>query len=214
MPLSPSPNPLAPAAADKLMHSAHSLRLHLLPLNWGDVTLSQSVALAALGEGATIQDCLGVLLGRSTEELFELAPKQLNTALTAVLFLSEPIPARDTWQRPTVLFLGDTEVPILDTLEDLQFGQAADIGALIREHADDLSQLRLKVLATILQPAYDGTAYDTDRVAVLEVLCGSVKMRDALPLTDFFLPITTASAEPTPETSSAFPSTLPSAPPT
>jgi hypothetical protein len=195
---------------------AISLGSHLaaLPTEWGSVTLAQSAALSALPEGATIQDCLAVLLECSGAELLHLAPKQMQKALASVLFLSEPIPARETWQRPAALFLGETEVPVLDTLEDLSFGQAADIGALIREHAQDLAQLRLKVLATILQPAYDGTAYDTDRVPVVEVLCGAVKLREALPLTDFFLPITTGYDAPTPPTSSASLSPALSAPPT
>ncbi|UOQ70968.1 hypothetical protein [Hymenobacter cellulosilyticus] len=82
--------------------------------------------------------------------------------------------------------LGEVEVPVLDTLEDLSFGQASDIGAAIQELGADVPALRLRVLATILQPTYHGTGYDTDQVAEVELLCQSVPLREALPLTDFF----------------------------
>ncbi|WBO86074.1 hypothetical protein [Hymenobacter yonginensis] len=172
--------------------------LAALPTDWGSVTLAQAIRLADLGEQATLQDCLAVLLDCSAPELLSLQPRQLQQALAAGLFLSEPMPTRESYQRPTVLQLGEVEVPVLDSLEEISFGQAADIGALMQELGGDVAQLRLKVLATILQPAYHGTAYDTNQVAEVEQLCGAVKLREALPLTDFFLPSSTASAGPTP----------------
>ncbi|TGE29724.1 hypothetical protein [Hymenobacter metallicola] len=190
------------------------LALHTLPTEWGAVTLSQAAGLAALGEGATIQDCLSVLAGSSPADLLTTAPKQLSRALASVLFLSEPMPTREAWVRPTELLLGEVEVPVLDTLEDLSFGQAADIGAAIQELGQDVPALRLRVLATILQPAYHGTGYDTDKVAEVEILCGQVPLREALPLTDFFLPSSTASDAPTPPSSNASPSARPSERPT
>ncbi|TGE07722.1 hypothetical protein [Hymenobacter fodinae] len=194
------------------------LPLHTLPTNWGDVTLGQAAKLEALGE-ASIQDCLALLLDCSIPDLLQLRGPELGAALHQVLFLAgEEKPDFTAFVRPTVIRLGGSiasvEVPVLDTLEDLSFGQAADIGALMQELGSDIPQLRLQVLATILQPAYDGTAYDSDRVAVLEVLCADIKLRDALPLTDFFLPSTTASAGATPPSSSASPSAVPSRLPT
>ncbi|MCA8830295.1 hypothetical protein [Hymenobacter pini] len=194
---------------------AVSLSTHLaaLPTDWGSVTLAQAAQLALLGE-ASVQDCLAVLLDCSPAELLQLNPKHLGRALQAVLFLSEPMPDREAWLRPTALHIGSIEVPVLADLSELTFGQAADIGAAIQELSQDVAALRLRVLATILQPAYDGTAYDSDRVAVLEALCGDVKLRDALPLTDFFLPSSTGSAAPTPPDSSASLSVPPSEAPT
>ncbi|RPD45491.1 hypothetical protein DNI29_19105 [Hymenobacter sediminis] len=194
-----------------------ALSLNTLPPDWGSVTLSQAAALAALEEGASISEGLAILLGCPPEQLLHLAPRQLDKALRSVLWLGEQ-PDWKAYPRPKSIFLGGSlnsvEVPVLDTLEDLSFGQAADIGALIHEFGQDVPQLRLKVLATVLQPAYDGTAYDTDRVPVLEVLCQDVTLAEALPLTDFFLPSSTASDGPTPSGSSAFPSAKPSEAPT
>ncbi|WP_045689418.1 hypothetical protein [Hymenobacter sp. AT01-02] len=179
-----------------------SLTTHLaaLPTEWGSVTLAQAAQLATLGDEATMQACLAVLLDCSPEELLQLAPKHLRRALSALLFLSEPVPDLTSFERPTSILLGDVEVPILSTLEELTFGQAADIGALIQEHANNVAQLRIPVLATILQPAYDGSGYDSDKALELEQLCGTVKLRHALPLTDFFLPSSTASVAATPPT--------------
>ncbi|TGE22813.1 hypothetical protein [Hymenobacter metallicola] len=190
------------------------LALHTLPTEWGAVTLKQAAGLAALGDEAPIQACLAVLLNCPPTDLLTMSPKELGAALHQVLFLSEPMPHRETWARPLSIMLGEVEVPVLDTLEDLTFGQAADIGAAIQELGEDVPALRLRVLATILQPAYHGTAYDSDQVAEVEQLCGQVPLREALPLTDFFLPSSTASAESTPASSSASPSAKPSGPPT
>jgi hypothetical protein len=186
---------------------AISLSTHLaaLPTDWGGVTLAQAVKLAALSEDASIQEHLAILLQCSPEELLHLAPKHLQRALSASFFVLEPMPDHLTWPRPTSIMLGEVEVPILDTLEGLAFGQSVDIGAAIQEMGQDISGLRIRVLATILQPAYDGTAYDSDKAMELEPLCATVKLCDAIPLCDFFLPTTTASVGATPPSSSASP---------
>ncbi len=190
-------------------------RLHQLPTDWATVTLAQAQDLAALPEGATVQDCLATLLSCPGHELLHLAPAELTRALASVLFLSQPMPeGPDAWPRPASVLLGEVEVPVLWPLEHLSFGQAADIGAALQELGDELPALRLRVLAIILQPAYDGTGYDSDRIEALETLCGALTLAEALPLTDFFLPSSTASAEPTPPTLSSSPSALPSGPPT
>lgn len=174
--------------------------LHTLPTNWGDVTLAQSLRLAALGEDAIWLDMLAAMLGCSVAAALIIRDSQIREAAIKLAFFSEPKPDLTSFERPASILLGDVEVPILSTLEELTFGQAADIGALIREHANNVAQLRIPVLATILQPAYDGSGYDSDKALELEQLCGTVKLRHALPLTDFFLPSSTASVSATPPT--------------
>ncbi|RFP65919.1 hypothetical protein D0N36_06865 [Hymenobacter lapidiphilus] len=189
--------------------------LHQLPTRWADVTLAQAADLSALPEGATVQDCLALLLGCAGAELLHLSPQALAGALGSVLFLSEPAPeGLQSFPRVAVLTMDEVEVPVPDVLEDLTFGQAADIGAAIRDAGHDVPRLRIVVAAIILQPAYDGMPYDSDRAQALEAVVGQMSLAEALPLTDFFLPSSTGFDEATPPASSPFLSAKPSGPPT
>jgi len=184
-----------------------------LPTSWSEVTLGQAQQIAALGDSAALQDCLAILLHGQVSELLTLSPKDLQAALLQATFLAEPMPERDDWPRPSSVWLDEVEVPVSDTLENILFGQAADIGGAIQQLGEDVTALRVRVLAILLQPAYAGTTYDSDAVAAMEPLCAALPLREALPLTDFFLPITTASGPLTTTDYTTFPSAPTSVPP-
>lgn len=188
------------------MRELRPTALATMPTSWGAVTLTQAAQLAALGEGAHLQNMLAVLLDCGASQVPLLTPADLQVALTGSLFLAEPMPDYRAYDRPEAVRLGEVEVPVLDSLDLLTFGQAADIGAAMQQlGSSDVAALRLRVAAILLQPAYAGTAYDSDAVAALEPLVGGLTLAEALPLTDFFLPSTPASELNTTAGSNPFP---------
>jgi hypothetical protein len=190
-----------------------------LPTRWGEVTLGQAARLAELPDGADIYSFLSVLLNLSPLEVMNLPAAFVNEQVLPVLsFSADEMPGFSGLEMPdTITLPGEPPrtLPVLSSLDVVSFGQATDLGALLQDTTLPVSQKRIRALAIVLYPAYHGTAeYDADaKDAFGDQVCSQAILEEALPITDFFLPTTTAFAAGTPPSSSASPSAATSTPP-
>jgi hypothetical protein len=192
-----------------------------LPTRWGEVTLGQFARLAELPEGSDVFNFLSVFLDLSPVEVMNLPAAFVNEQVLPVLdFAASTVPDFDSFTLPQLLHLpGETAItarslPVAPSLDIITFGQATDLGALLQDAELPVLQKRLRALAIVFYPAYVGGDYDSDAITdFAEKVCSRALLEEALPITDFFLSSTTASAAATPASSSAFPSAPTSAPP-
>lgn len=190
-----------------------------LPTRWGEVTLGQFARLAELPEGSDVYNFLSVFLDLSPLEVMNLPAAFVNEQVLPVLdFAASTVPDFESFTLPPSILLpfefGERQLPVAPSLDIITFGQATDLGALLQDAELPVLQKRLRALSIVFYPAYTGGDYDSDAITdFAEKVCSRAILEDALPITDFFLSSTTASAAGTPASSSAFPSPETSAPP-
>lgn len=189
-------------------------RTRHLPTRWGEVTLGQYAQLAELPESADHYSHYAILLGLSPVEVMNLPADFMTGQVLPVLEFAESdaLSELSQAQRPTVLHMRSTggglydEVPVPTDLTAATFGQACDLGDVLRDQALSLHQKRIRVLAILLHPHWQKGPYDHDAVDdFANYVCVNVPLEEALPLTDFFLLSSTASTAPTSPSSSASP---------
>jgi hypothetical protein len=177
-----------------------------LPTRWGEVTLGQFDRLTELSEAADVYSSLSVFLNLAPAEVMNLPPAFVYEQVLPVLeFTASTAPDFAAFVRPKVLHMRSTggglydEVPVPDTLEAATFGQACDLGTVLRDATMPLMQKRIRALAIIMHPHWQKGDYDSDAIDTFaNCVCVNVSMEEALPLTDFFLSSTTLSEKVTP----------------
>jgi hypothetical protein len=187
-----------------------------LPTRWGEVTLGQFARLTELPDGSDVYNFLSVFLNLAPVEVMNLPPAFVYEQILPVLeFAASTVPDTATFERPKVLHMRSTggglydEVPVLADLTAATFGQACDLGAVLRDEQMPLVQKRIRTLAIIMHPHWHKGDYDSDAIDDLaNYVCVNVAIEEALPITDFFLSSTTSSVVATPASSSASPSPL------
>lgn len=182
-----------------------------LPTRWGEVTLGQAARLAEIDDLDTY-NLLSVLLNLSPIEVMNLPVAFVNEqVLPWLAWASEPVPDLSNAPLPATISLPlDLCTKVLSVpaaLDIATFGQATDLGALLQDTTTPVSQKRLRALAILFYPLYIGGDYDSDAIDDFAAdVCSHAKLEQALPITDFFLQTTTASAAATLPSSSASPS--------
>jgi hypothetical protein len=163
---------------------------------------------------------LSVFLNRGPVEVMNLPAKFVTEQVLPVLeFLKEPMPDySDAPMPPTITLPGfgrfdARTLPVPASLEVTTFGQATGLGELLQDTEMPTTRKRQLALAIIFYPAYHETGYDQDdKDRFAEQVCSRVSLAEALPITDFFLPITVESGAKSLASSSPSPSTPTSVP--
>ena len=187
-------------------------RTRYLPTRWGEVTLGQYAQLAELPDGTDHFSYYAILLCLSPIEVMNLPADFMTGQVLPVLEFAEADALAELSQarRPTVLHMRSSggglydEVPVPTDLTASTYGQACDLGDVLRDSALSLHQKRIRVLAILMHPHWQKGPYDHDAIDDLaNYVCVNVPMEEGLPLTDFFLLSSTASTAPTLPSSSA-----------
>jgi hypothetical protein len=190
-----------------------------LPTRWGKVIMGQFARLTELPEQSDVYNFLSVFLNLSPLEVMNQPAAFVNEQVLPVLdFAASTLLDFESFTLAATLtmpgLLHGRELPVLPSLDIISFGQATDLGAVLRDASLSTMQKRLKVLAIVFYPAYVSGDYDADAIEDFAAnVCSQASLEEALPITDFFLSSTTSSAVATPASSSAFPSPETSAPP-
>jgi hypothetical protein len=185
-----------------------------LPTSWGEVTLGQFARLTELPEQSDVYNFLSVFLDLAPVEVMNLPPAFVYEQILPVLeFAASTVPDATAFVRPKLLHMRSTggglydEVPVLADLAAATFGQACDLGAVLSDTTMSLPQKRIRALAILMHPHWAKQPYDSDAIDdFADYVCVNVMLKEALPLTDFFLSSTTSFERPTLASSSASPS--------
>jgi hypothetical protein len=182
--------------------------------SWAELTLAQAQYLLDNSEHYTA-DTFGIIGAMCTPRLTRDAvqnidEKHTDELLAALAFAGEPVPHFTKVPRVVRLRNFDdveVEVVIPTELKLASFGQASDLGASIVGLAENIPALRLRALAIYLMPQLVGSTlparYDTDLLGKTELHVGALRFDEALPITDFFLPILRRPFTPTAKTYSS-----------